>query len=139
MITARRTILVTRGPRPSPVSRRRPSPSGIATPTMNRKKGKIRSVGVQPCQSACRSGAYTAPHVPGLLTSTIPATVSPRNTSRETSRAFGTTPSVSPVEVARAAGSAARIPELEAGDGEVLIEGEHMTAPELLEKDFRPA
>jgi hypothetical protein len=29
----------------------------IDVPTMNRKKGKIRSVGVQPCQGACRSGA----------------------------------------------------------------------------------
>ena len=32
------------------------SENGIATPTMNRKNGKIRSVGVQPCQSACSSG-----------------------------------------------------------------------------------
>ena len=31
-------------------------PSGMATPTMNRKKGKTRSVGVQPVHSACPSG-----------------------------------------------------------------------------------
>ena len=39
-----------------PAPTRRPSASGIATPTMNRKNGKIRSVGVQPCHSAWRSG-----------------------------------------------------------------------------------
>jgi len=29
----------------------------MATPTMNKKNGKITSVGVRPCQSACLSGA----------------------------------------------------------------------------------
>ena len=29
------------------------------TPTINTKKGKMRSVGVQPCHSACSNGAYT--------------------------------------------------------------------------------
>src|ERR1700693_4531949 len=90
MITERRQILSRTRPRGSPAARRRARAKGIATPTMNRKKGKIRSVGVQPCQSACRSGAYTARHVPGLLTSTIAATVNPRNTSSERSRRAGT-------------------------------------------------
>ncbi len=29
----------------------------METPTINKKKGKIRSVGVQPCHSACLKGA----------------------------------------------------------------------------------
>ena len=37
------------------------SPSGLAstmeTPTRNKKKGKTRSVGVQPCHLACSKGA----------------------------------------------------------------------------------
>ena len=33
-----------------------PRESVIDTPTMKRKKGKIRSVGVQPFHLACRSG-----------------------------------------------------------------------------------
>src|SRR6185295_1436788 len=71
--------------RPSPA--RRPNESGIDTPTMKRKKGKTRSVGVQPCQSAWRSGGYTARQVPGLFTSTMAATVIPRRASSERSRA----------------------------------------------------
>ena len=31
--------------------------SVIETPTMKRKNGKMRSVGVQPCHSACVNGA----------------------------------------------------------------------------------
>ena len=34
-------------------------------PTMKSKNGKIRSVGVQPFQAACSSGAWTAPQSPG--------------------------------------------------------------------------
>src|SRR6266849_8478705 len=56
---------------------------------MKRKNGKIKSVGVQPCQSAWRSGPYTARHVPGLLTRTIAATVIPRKTSSDSSRRSG--------------------------------------------------
>lgn len=54
-----------------------------ALPTANKKKGKTRSVGVQPCQGACSSGAYKFDQLPGLLTNIIKATVAPRNTSRE--------------------------------------------------------
>ena len=39
-----------------PSSTRRANASVIETPTMNRKNGKTRSVGVQPCHSACSSG-----------------------------------------------------------------------------------
>ena len=60
--------------------------SVIETPTMKRKNGKMRSVGVQPCQAACSSGQYTFPQSPGLLTMTIPAIVSPRKTSSDTRR-----------------------------------------------------
>ena len=61
------------------------------TPTMKRKKGKMRSVGVQPCHSACSSGQYIASQVPGLFTTTIAAMVNPRNASRESTRS-GTVP-----------------------------------------------
>ncbi len=37
-------------------SSRGPSASGIDTPTMKRKNGKIMSVGVNPLHSACRRG-----------------------------------------------------------------------------------
>jgi hypothetical protein len=53
---------------------------------MKRKKGKMVSVYVQPFQSACSSGGYTADHVPGLFTRIIPAIVPPRRTSSESSR-----------------------------------------------------
>src|SRR5688572_5404895 len=58
----------------------------METPTMNRKNGKIRSVGVHPCHGACSSGAYTVSQSPGLLTTTMAAIVMPRNTSSDTSR-----------------------------------------------------
>src|SRR4029079_12380814 len=51
--------------------------------------GKTTSVGVQPCHSACRSGAYTWSPSPGVLTSTMKAIVRPRNASRETRREVG--------------------------------------------------
>ena len=41
---------------PDPASRLFPSENGIATPTISRKKGKTRSVGVHPCHFACWSG-----------------------------------------------------------------------------------
>jgi hypothetical protein len=31
----------------------------IDIPTINKKKGNIKSVGVNPCHSACKKGAYT--------------------------------------------------------------------------------
>lgn len=34
---------------------------------MNIKKGKTRSVGVNPLKAACSSGAYTYPHEPGVI------------------------------------------------------------------------
>src|SRR5262245_16051451 len=83
---ARRSARAARTDRDSPASPRRPIAKAIDTPTMNRKNGKTRSVGVQPCHSACWSGGYTYRHDPGLFTSTMPATVAPRNTSSERSR-----------------------------------------------------
>src|SRR5690606_18437095 len=47
----------------------------IAAPTINKKKGNTRSVGVQPCQSACWNGAYISLHEPGVLTRIINAIV----------------------------------------------------------------
>ena len=57
-------------------------------PTMNRKNGKIRSVGVQPCQAAWSSGQYWdfSPHSPGLLTRIMARIVAPRKTSSERRR-----------------------------------------------------
>ncbi|MNT88300.1 hypothetical protein D3C72_2288410 [compost metagenome] len=53
------------------------------TPTIKRKKGKIRSVGVQPFQLACSKGAYIFPQSPGLFTKIIAATVAPLKKSRD--------------------------------------------------------
>ncbi len=44
---------------------------------MNIKNGNTRSVGVSPFHVACRRGAYTLPHEPGLFTSIMPAIVMP--------------------------------------------------------------
>ena len=56
-------------------------------PARNSKKGAVSGlVNVQPCHSACSSGAYTALQLPGLLTSIIEAMVAPRNTSSDMSR-----------------------------------------------------
>src|SRR5262249_11776975 len=60
--------------------------NAIATPTMKRKNGKTRSVGVQPFHCACCSGQYALGSSPALLTRIIAAIVAPRNTSRETKR-----------------------------------------------------
>jgi hypothetical protein len=57
-----------------------------AFPTAKRKNGNTRSVGVHPFHGACRKGAYTNSQLPGLFTRIIPATVIPRNTSRERKR-----------------------------------------------------
>ncbi|MDZ7796198.1 MAG: hypothetical protein U5N56_03745 [Candidatus Marinimicrobia bacterium] len=53
---------------------------------MKRKKGKTKSVGVQPCHAACFNGGYMAPQVPGLFTSIISAIVAPLKTSSAISR-----------------------------------------------------
>jgi hypothetical protein len=86
---ARRAARTSTAPRSAPASSCLPNENAIATPTMNRKYGKIRSVGVQPCHAACSSGGYTCAQLPGLLTSSIAAIVAPRNTSSECSRAGG--------------------------------------------------
>src|SRR5829696_4736686 len=59
----------------------------IATPTMKRKNGNTRSVGVQPSHLECSSGGKTLSQSPGLLTTTIVAIVRPRNTSSQAARA----------------------------------------------------
>jgi hypothetical protein len=52
---------------------------------MNRKNGNTRSVGVQPCHSACLRGGYTYFQLPGVLTIIINAIVIPLKISSETS------------------------------------------------------
>lgn len=46
----------------------------------------MQSVGVTPCQDACRSGGYTCSDKPGVFTIIIAAIVNPRNASKETKR-----------------------------------------------------
>jgi hypothetical protein len=58
----------------------------VVMPTMKRKNGKMRSVGVQPCHLACCSGGKIALQLPGSLTRSIPATVRPRKMSRDSNR-----------------------------------------------------
>jgi hypothetical protein len=53
-----------------------------AAPTINRKNGKTRSVGVQPAHAACLRGGNILLQEPGLLTRIIPAIVIPLKTSR---------------------------------------------------------
>ena len=55
-ISVRRTTLPRSLAGKTPCSMRRERAYAIATPTMKRKKGNIKSVGVHPCQGACRSG-----------------------------------------------------------------------------------
>ena len=55
-----------------------------AAPTIMRKNGNTRSVGVHPLQAACLSGGKIELHVPGLFTSIMPATVIPLRTSSAT-------------------------------------------------------
>ncbi len=52
----RRTTWMTSDRREMPRAMREANDSVMETPTMKRKKGKIRSVGVQPFHSACSSG-----------------------------------------------------------------------------------
>jgi len=56
----------------------------VDIPTIKRKKGKTRSVGVQPFHFECCKGWYTKSQLPGLLTIIIKATVNPLKISRET-------------------------------------------------------
>ena len=53
------------------------------TPTINKKNGKTKSVGVAPCHSACSKGAYTCDQLPGSLTIIIPAIVNPLKKSND--------------------------------------------------------
>jgi hypothetical protein len=55
----------------------------METPTIKRKKGKTKSVGVAPCHSACSKGAYTCDQLPGSLTIIMPAIVIPLKKSNE--------------------------------------------------------
>lgn len=50
------------------------------------KKGKTRSVGVNPLKAACSNGVYTCPHEPGLFTRIMPAIVMPLKMSRASNR-----------------------------------------------------
>ena len=68
MIAERRRIRSARSPREAPSSSRRPRlERDRRTPTMKRKKGKTRSVGVHPCQSACRERAVDVAPAPGVV------------------------------------------------------------------------
>lgn len=58
----------------------------IAFPTANKKDGKTRSVGVNPCQLACRKGPNGVAPSPGVFTIIMKHTVSPRKTSRARKR-----------------------------------------------------
>src|SRR5271169_19840 len=69
-----------------PCSKRLEKENVMATPTIQRKKGKIVSVYVQPFHAECRKGGYTYCQSPGLFTRIIPAIVAPRNTSSDINR-----------------------------------------------------
>ncbi len=86
MRAARTSTLRVSAARSAPCSTRGTTPSAIDTPTITRKNGNTRSVGVQPFHSACSSGAYTWLQVPGLLTSSMAATVMPRSASTDAKR-----------------------------------------------------
>src|SRR5512138_350535 len=85
MTTARRSACTARSAFLCPCATRDAVESTKETPTMNRKKGKIKSVMVHPFHSAWRNGAK-AWSLPGLLTRIMPRIVIPRNTSRDTIR-----------------------------------------------------
>src|SRR5688500_4754543 len=61
----------------------------IALPTAKRNEGNTRSVGVNPCQSACSNGSKGVAPLPGLFTIIMKQTVSPRNTSSARKREAG--------------------------------------------------
>lgn len=54
MIPDRLSIFLFNPDRFMPDSFRAPKAKGIATPRIKRKNGKTQSVGVHPCQSACK-------------------------------------------------------------------------------------
>ncbi len=58
-----------------------PISSAIDTPTTNGRNGNAGSVGVQPFQIECSSGALTWSRSPGSLTNSLAATVQPRSAS----------------------------------------------------------
>ena len=60
----------------------------IALPTANKKEGKTRSVGVNPCHAACSKGLKGTAPLPGVLTIIIKQIVMPRNTSNERNRSL---------------------------------------------------
>lgn len=66
---------------PSPRARYFSIEKLIALPTAKRKDGNTRSVGVKPCQLACRSGEKGVAPSPGVLTIIMKQTVNPRKTS----------------------------------------------------------
>ena len=53
----------------------------MALPTAKRKEGKTRSVGVNPCQFACKSGEKVVAPFPGVFTMIMKQIVRPRKTS----------------------------------------------------------
>ena len=57
-----------------------------ALPTAKRKDGNTRSVGVKPCQLACKSGEKVFEPSPGVFTMIMKQMVIPRNTSRAVKR-----------------------------------------------------
>ena len=71
---------------PSPSARYLSMEKLMALPTANKKDGNTRSVGVNPCQLACNSGAKAVAPSPGVLTIIMKQTVNPRNTSRARKR-----------------------------------------------------
>lgn len=66
-----------------PVFRRFEYAKTTDTPTINRKNGNTKSVGVMPFHLACNRGAYTSDQEPGLFTTIISAMVNPRKASNE--------------------------------------------------------
>ena len=58
----------------------------METPTINKKKGKTKSVGVAPCHEACLSGPKKCVQLPGSLTTIMAAMVNPLKKSSEINR-----------------------------------------------------
>ena len=61
----------------------------IALPTANRKEGKTRSVGVNPCQAECCNWEKERVSLPGVLTMIIKQTVIPLKMSSASDREDG--------------------------------------------------
>jgi hypothetical protein len=58
----------------------------MALPTANKKEGKTRSVGVNPCHAACCNGEKVVAPLPDVLTMIIKQIVMPLKTSRAGNR-----------------------------------------------------